>query len=112
LTLGEGGWRWQGKIELRPIRTEAAVLDLEVPANWTDVRAASADIVESIVPIGGFGLRRVIRLVFAEPRRRPTTVVLDGVPPASASSDQASLVLPRALGTTDRGGQMTVNVPA
>src|SRR4029079_18113603 len=90
LTLGERGWRWQGKIEIRPVRTDTAELEVELPANWSEFRATSSDIVESVVPSRELPSgRRLMRLIFADPRRRPTTISLEATPAAPNSNDSA-----------------------
>jgi hypothetical protein len=113
LTLGERGWRWQGKFDVRPIRTEVTAIDLEVPADLQDLRPTSAELVEGIsqvrdAPEG----RKIVRIQLAEGRRKAFTFTLDGLFPVAATASAAALALPRPLGTLDRGGPMAATAPA
>jgi hypothetical protein len=113
LTLTERGWRWQGKIDVRPVRTEVMALDLDVPAELQELRPASAELVESLTPQRDLGPgRRLVRVQLAEARRRPFTITLEGLYPSSAAAGTAALPLPRPLGTLDRGGQVGAAAPA
>jgi hypothetical protein len=113
LTLGERGWRWQGKFEVRPIRTEVTAIDLEVAANLQDLRPTSAELVEGIssvrdAPEG----RKVVRIQLAEARRKAFTFTLEGLFPVASSASAAALALPRPVGTLDRGGPIAATAPA
>jgi hypothetical protein len=113
LTLGERGWRWQGKFDVRPIRTEVTAIDLEVPAELQDLRASSAELVEGITPLpDAAGDRPVVRVQLAEGRRKAFTFTLEGLYPIAGSASSANLTLPRPLGTLDRGGPITAAAPA
>jgi hypothetical protein len=113
LTLTERGWRWQGRFDLRPVRTEATGLALDVPDELGELRAASADVVESIVPgrdrVAG---RRLVNVQFADARRRPFSFTLEGLYPLATAAGSAALPMPRPLDVLDRGGQLTATVPA
>ncbi len=113
LTLSEIGWRWQGRLEVRPVRAEVGHLDIELPPELQEFRAVSAELVESIRPLqnGGAG-RRVVRLQLAESRRKPFAVVLEGVFPLPSGATSANLSLPRTTSTLDRGGTLAATVPA
>jgi hypothetical protein len=112
-TLGERGWRWQGKFDVHPVRTDVTAIDLEVPAELQELRPASAELVEGLNPLrDATGGRRVVRVQLAEARRKAFTVTLDGLYPASGQSGTAALSLVRPLGTLDRGGQLVVSAPA
>ncbi len=113
LTLAERGWRWQGKFDVRPIRTEVTAIDLEVPGELQELRSASAELVEAIAPVRDVpGGRKVVRVQLAEARRKAFTFTLEGLYPVAASASAASLSLPRPLGMLDRGGQILATVPA
>jgi hypothetical protein len=112
LTLAERGWRWQGKLDVRPVRTEVTSFEVEVPAEWQDLRATSAEIVEAIVPVLEAAGRRVVRVQLAEPHRKPFSVTLEALFPLAGSVSTANLTLPRPFGTLDRGGQVVAAVPA
>jgi hypothetical protein len=111
LTLAERGWRWQGKIEVRPVRTEVTVLDFDIPAELQELRPSSAELVESITPqretTPG---RRLVRVQLAEARRRSFSFTLEGLFPFNGTPGTASLPLPRSVGTMDRGGQVSATV--
>ena len=113
LTLNERGWRWQGKIELRPIRTEATAFEIELPAYWSELRPTSAEIVESVAVARDLGNgRKLMRLTFAAPRRRSTSITLEAKPAVDGGSNGARFSLPAVAGTDNRGDQLTVIVPA
>jgi hypothetical protein len=112
-TLTEGGWRWQGRFEVRPVRADVAQLDLELPPELQDFRPASAELVESVRPLqDGDPGRRVVRLQLAESRRKPFAVAVEGLFPLVPGASSANLMLPRAAGTLDRGGTLAAAVPA
>lgn len=111
LTMAERGWRWQGKFEVTPIRTEATCVDVDVPAEIQSLRVLSAEIVEGISPLRDLADdRKLVRVQLAESRRRPFTFTLEGIY-ANLGSNSASLRLPRALGTLDRGGSLSAAAP-
>jgi hypothetical protein len=113
LTLGERGWRWQGKFDVRPIRTELTAVDLELPAELQDLRSTSAELVEGITQVqDAAGDRPVVRVQLAEGRRKAFTFTLEGLYPLGGPASSASLILPRLLGTLDRGGQLAATTPA
>jgi len=112
LTLGERGWRWQGKLDLRPVRTEIHAVELDVPDQLKELHATSAEVVEAITPGRALGSgRKLFRIQLADARRRPTSVSLEGIYPHATGSVSASLPLSRPLGVTDRGGSLTIVVP-
>jgi hypothetical protein len=111
-TLAERGWRWQGKLDLRPVRTEVHAVELDVPDELKELHATSAEVVEAITP--GRALRpgrKLFRVQLADARRRPTTINLEGIYTHAVGSNSASLPLPRPLGVSDRGGSLTVTAP-
>jgi hypothetical protein len=111
-TLAERGWRWQGKLDVRPVRTEVHAIDLDVPDELKELHATSPEVVESVTPGRPLGPgRKLVRVQLADARRRPTTISLEGLfTPAGAGS--IALPLPRPLGVSDRGGSLSVTVPA
>jgi len=112
-TLVERGWRWQGKLELRPVRTEVHSVELDVPDELKELHATTADVVESVTPGRALGPgRKLVRIQLADARRRPTSINLEGIYASAPGSQSTSLPLPRAVGITDRGGSLTVTVPA
>jgi hypothetical protein len=113
LALTERGWRWQGKFDVRPVRTEVTSIDLEVPAELQELRATSAEVVEGLTARpDSAGPRKVMRVQLAEGRRRTFTFTLEGLYPTNPTATAASLLLPRLLGTLDRGGPITAVAPA
>jgi hypothetical protein len=112
LALAERGWRWQGKFDVRPIRTEVTAFDLELPLEWQDVRPTSAESVEALTTVREADGRKLVRVQLAEPHRKPFAFTLEALYPLAASASATSLPLPRLLGTLDRGGQLVASVPA
>jgi hypothetical protein len=92
---------------------EVTALEIELPANWSEVRPTSAEIVESVAVARDLGNgRKLMRLTFAVPRRRPTSFTLEAKPAVNGGSDAARFSLPTIAGTDNRGDQVTVIVPA
>jgi hypothetical protein len=112
LTLVERGWRWQAKIDVQPVRTEVTFLDLDMPDELHELRPTSAELVEALTPVRDLTAGwKQMRVQLAEVRRRPFTIVLEGLYPLNSASGLAALPLPRTLLTLDRGGQVTATVP-
>lgn len=112
LSLNERGWRWQGRLELRPIRREVADLEIETPPELLECRSASPEVVVSFTESGvGPGGRRRWRLHFADPLRRPTSIALDGIYEFPETAREGVVSLPRMLNCVDRGGQVAVLTP-
>jgi hypothetical protein len=112
LTLAERGWRWQGKLDVRPIRTEVTAIDLEVPSELQELRPASVELVEGISPVrDATGGRKVVRIQLAEARRKAFSFTLEGLFPVAGAASAATLSLPRLLGTLDHGGSLAAMAP-
>jgi hypothetical protein len=112
-TLGERGWKWQGRLEIRPVRTEVHAVEFDVPDELKEFHSTSPEVVEAVTPGRSLGPgRRLVRVQFADARRRPTTINLEGVYPQAAGFTSASLPLPRPHGVTDRGGSLSIQAPA
>lgn len=111
-SLAEGGWRWQGRIDVRPVRAEVGYLDIDLPPELQDFRPTSAELVDSVKPIGDADApRKVVRLQLAEPRRKPFAITVEGLFPIAPGTLSANLMLPRIAGTLDRGGTLATTVP-
>jgi hypothetical protein len=89
LTLGDRGWRWQGKIDIRPLRMDVAQLEVEVPANWSEFRTTSADTVESVVPSRELPAGRRLMRLAAERSTRETRLPLNDHRISSSHGRQA-----------------------
>lgn len=113
LSFTERGWRWQGRLEIRPIRVAVPFIDIETPGELLEFRSASPETVESATVRGnGDGERRILRIQFVESLRKPTTIALEGLFEIPATARDADLAMPRVVNAVDRGGQVTASAPA
>ena len=107
----ESGWRLKTEINVVPIRTEVAHLDLEVPS-LVLVSAGKEKRVESVSTLRELGSgRQAKRLWLAGTERTPFSLTIEIDYPFVAQSQESTISLPRVLGSNEGETQISVGVP-
>jgi len=112
LKLTESGWQVRAEITVRPIRTEATTVVIDVPTEWRGLESESEpDVVEGVGQGKPEGPWLPVTVRLAAGAKPPFAIVLVATVPVPPGGRDAVVPLPRFPKAIERDATVTATVP-